>query len=77
MELNRLKLTGGDVGGAHLKAHTLEKVCSGAGPEFGSLEGHSLVTLKAPHGLCVLVQDSTPSLLTHCVHWVLCLLILI
>ena len=50
-ELNGLKLTGGDVGNAYLKAHTTEKVCVRAGPEFGPLEGHLLVIKKALHGL--------------------------
>ena len=49
-ELNGLKLTGGDVGNAYLEAHTTEKVCVRAGPEFGPLEGHLLVIKKALHG---------------------------
>ena len=50
-ELNGLKLTGGDVGNAYLKAYTTEKVCVRVGPEFGPLEGHSLVIEKALYGL--------------------------
>ena len=46
-----MKLTGGDVGNAYLEAYTTEKVCVRAGPEFGPLEGHSLVTEKALYGL--------------------------
>ena len=46
-EMNGFKLTGGDVGNAYLEACALEKVCVCAGPEFGPLEGHSLVIEKA------------------------------
>jgi hypothetical protein len=42
-ELNKLKLWGVDVGNAYLEATIKEKVYVVGGPEFGSLEGHSLV----------------------------------
>ena len=49
--MNGLKLTGGDVGNTYLEAHTSEKVCVCAGPEFGPLEGHLLIIKKALCGL--------------------------
>jgi len=51
-ELNDLKVWSTDIGNAHLKTHTKEKVHVIAGPEFGDREGHVLVILKAlcgPH----------------------------
>ena len=51
-ELNRLKLWGTDVCSACLEAHTKEKVCTLAGPEFGPLAGHRLLVSKALYGLC-------------------------
>ena len=68
-ELNGLKLTGGDIGNAYLEAHTLEKVCVCAGPEFGPLEGHLLVIEKLCVDCALLVQDFTQSLLTLCTPW--------
>ncbi len=50
-ELNGLKLTAGDVGNAHLEATTSERVAFVAGPEFGELEGHTMVVVKALCGL--------------------------
>ena len=50
-ELNGLELIGGDAGDAHLEAHTQEKVCFRAGPEFGPLEGHLLIIVRALCGL--------------------------
>ena len=50
--MNGLKLTSCDVGNAHPEAHTSEKVCVCAGPEFGPLEGHLLVIEKALCGPC-------------------------
>ena len=41
----------GDVGNAYLEAHTKEKVYIVAGPDFGELEGHTLVINKALYGL--------------------------
>ena len=50
-ELNGLQLMAGDVGNAYLEAHTKEKVCFTAGPEFGELAGHTMVIDKALYGL--------------------------
>jgi hypothetical protein len=47
-ELNGLELWGADVGNAYLEAKTKEKV---DGPEFGTLEGHTLLVDKALYGL--------------------------
>ena len=40
-----------DVGSAYLEALTQEKVYIIAGPEFGPLEGHTLIIYKALYGL--------------------------
>ncbi len=40
-----------DIGNAYLKAKTTEKVYIIAGPEFGELEGHILIIVKALYGL--------------------------
>jgi Reverse transcriptase (RNA-dependent DNA polymerase) len=50
-ELNKLQLWGADIGNAYLEATTKEKVYIVGGPEFGSLEGHSLVIDRALYGL--------------------------
>ena len=50
-ELNGMELNAGDVGNAYLEAYTKEKVCFYAGPEFGELEGHLLMIVKALYGL--------------------------
>ena len=50
-ELNSLELWGADVGNAYLEAKTKEKVYIVAGPEFGPLEGHTLLIDKALYGL--------------------------
>ena len=50
-ELNGLKLWATDIGNAYLEAYTQEKVCIRAGPEFGELEGHTLLISKALYGL--------------------------
>jgi hypothetical protein len=50
-ELNQLELWGADVGNAYLEATTKEKVYIVGGPEFGSLEGHTLIIFKALYGL--------------------------
>jgi hypothetical protein len=50
-ELNQLELWGTDVGNAYLEATTKEKVYIVGGPEFGELEGHTLVIYKALYGL--------------------------
>ena len=50
-ELNMLELWGADVGNAYLEAKTKEKVFIIGGPEFGALEGHTLIIFKALYGL--------------------------
>jgi Reverse transcriptase (RNA-dependent DNA polymerase) len=50
-ELNNLEIMVGDVSSAYLEAYTQEKVCFVAGPEFGPLEGHLLVIVRALYGL--------------------------
>ena len=50
-ELNGLKTMVGDIGNAYLTAYTTEKVFTIAGSEFGELEGHTLVIVKALYGL--------------------------
>jgi hypothetical protein len=50
-ELNDLQLWGADVGNAYLEAKTKEKVYIIGGPEFGTLEGHTLLIDKALYGL--------------------------
>ena len=50
-ELNNLEIMVGDVSSAYLEAYTQEKVCFLAGPEFGPLEGHLLVIVRALYGL--------------------------
>ena len=50
-ELNDLSLWSTDVGNAYLESFTAEKVAFYAGPEFGELEGHLLVIVKALYGL--------------------------
>jgi hypothetical protein len=50
-ELNNLDIMVGDVSSTYLEAYTQEKVCFQAGPEFGPLEGHLLVIVRALYGL--------------------------
>lgn len=50
-ELNNLELWGTDIGNAYLESYTKEKVCFTAGPEFGTLEGHTFIIRKALYGL--------------------------
>jgi hypothetical protein len=50
-ELNTLELWGADVVNAYLEANTMEKVYIIGGPEFGPLEGHTLITFKALYTL--------------------------
>jgi hypothetical protein len=50
-ELNGLKTWATGIGNAYLEAETSEKVFIIAGPEFGELEGHTLVIFKALYGL--------------------------
>ena len=51
-ELNGLELMQADVSNAYLEAYTSEKVYFRAGPEFGELQGHTMVVIKACYGLC-------------------------
>ena len=46
-ELNGLESWSTDIGNAYLEAETKEKVYIIAGPEFGELEGHTLIIFKA------------------------------
>jgi Reverse transcriptase (RNA-dependent DNA polymerase) len=50
-ELDGLELWGANAGNAYLEAKTKEKVYIVGGPEFGSLEGHTLIVDKALYGL--------------------------
>ena len=50
-ELNGLRVGVGDVSCAYLEAYTKEKVYFAAGPEFGDLEGHTMIIVKALYGL--------------------------
>jgi len=50
-ELNGLETYATDIGNAYLEAKTSEKVYIIAGPEFGELQDHLLVIVKAIYGL--------------------------
>ena len=50
-ELNDMELWGTDIGNAYLESYTTEKVAFIAGPEFGKLEGHTMIVRKAQYGL--------------------------
>ena len=50
-ELNGLSSMVGDIGSAYLEAFTKELICFIAGPEFGELEGHMMIIVKALYGL--------------------------
>jgi Reverse transcriptase (RNA-dependent DNA polymerase) len=50
-EINGLELWGADFGNAYLEAKTKEKVYIVAGPDFGPMEGHTLLIDKALYGL--------------------------
>ena len=50
-ELNGLESWGTGIGNSDLEAFTKEKVCIGSSPEFGTVEGHNLIILKAVCGL--------------------------
>ena len=50
-ELNGLEGYAADISSAYLLAYTDEKVYIIAGPEFGELEGHLLIIVKALYGL--------------------------
>jgi hypothetical protein len=49
-ELNGLELWGVDFGNAYLESKTKEEVYIVDGPEFGSLEGHTLLVDKLLYG---------------------------
>jgi Reverse transcriptase (RNA-dependent DNA polymerase) len=50
-ELYGLELWASDVGNTYLEAKTKEKVYIGGSPEFGSIDGHTLLVDKALYGL--------------------------
>ena len=50
-EMNGLHSMVGDIGNAYLESYTKEKVGFIAGPEFGPLEGHTFIIVKALYGL--------------------------
>jgi hypothetical protein len=50
-KLNGLDLWATDIGNAYLEAFTMERSYIVAGPEFGQLEGHYLIIVKALNGL--------------------------
>ena len=50
-ELNNMKVYDADVSQAYLEAFTSEKVCFIVGPEFGELNGHILIIVKALYRL--------------------------
>jgi len=50
-ELNGMDTWVTDIGNAYLESYTREKVFIIAGPEFGELEGHTLIIVKALYGL--------------------------
>ncbi len=50
-ELNDLDIWATDIGNAYLEAETQEKVFIIAGPEFGKLEGLTLIIVKALYSL--------------------------
>jgi hypothetical protein len=50
-ELNGLETLATNIGNAFVEAETSEKVFIIAGPEFGELEGHTIVIFEALYGL--------------------------
>ena len=52
-ELNGCEFWASDIGNAYLESYTTEKIYIVAGPEFGELEGHTLIVVKALYGLKV------------------------
>jgi Reverse transcriptase (RNA-dependent DNA polymerase) len=50
-ELNSQELWGVDIGNTYLEAKTKEKVYISNGPDFGLIEGHTLLVDKALYGL--------------------------
>ena len=51
VKLNELEAWSTDIASAYLEAHTDEKVCIRAGPEFGPCQGHLLIIDRALYGL--------------------------
>jgi hypothetical protein len=51
VKLNGLDLWATDIGNAYLEVFTMERNYIVAGPEFGQLEGHYLIIVKALYGL--------------------------
>jgi hypothetical protein len=49
---NGLDLWATDISNAYLEAFTMEQNYIIAGPEFGQLEGHYLIIIKALYGPC-------------------------
>ena len=50
-KLNNLVLFATDVSNAYLEAYTGEPLVFTAGPEFGELEGHTMIVVKALYGI--------------------------
>jgi hypothetical protein len=50
-KLNGLEMWATNIGNTYLEAETKERIYIIAGPEFGELEGHTLVIFKALYGL--------------------------
>ena len=50
-ELNSLDLYQGDISNACLESYCTELLAFTAGPEFGELEGHTMLIIKALHGI--------------------------
>jgi hypothetical protein len=49
--LNNLDLVAADIGNAYLQAETKEKIYAIAGPEFGELQGRTMIIVRALYGL--------------------------
>ena len=49
-EINQLEAWCTDIGNAYLEAYTEELLYIIAGPEFGELEGHTMIVVKALYG---------------------------
>ena len=49
--LNDLHCVAADIGNAYLNSETKEKIYVRAGPEFGKLEGNTLIVVKVLYGL--------------------------
>jgi hypothetical protein len=49
--LNDLELFSADIGNAYLQANTKEKIYAVAGPEFGGLQGKTMIIVQAIYGL--------------------------